>query len=465
MFDWFWEFLYSISKALFKVCDWLMQCALELVGIRDITIDGNATDFMSYLITSDTITQAIAAISVLSFVILMIFTIFQIIRVVAKEQPGMTPAQVCVKSLKCLLMFMFVPVIMLALTYFLNVFMEAVYKATSFGSSSSIGSFMFVTFGQDGLNDGEVQDFLSGAKSYTSTSTVYSALNHDWDNFNFIFSWIVGAAVMINLSSALLMFVDRAISIVILYLAAPFAISATVIDDGAHFKTWREQVLTKYLTGYGVIIGMNIYILIMGLVTRSTVHFFDNGALNYVAKVLILLGGAITMKKSAALIASLMSQGGANEVNDPAFRGNALASALAAPFKAGRSVANFASDASHFGFGNAVKKGLGFKIDQDYRMYGASKGQQGGGGGGEGGGGSEGSDNQNSNSANYNDDKNKQLNNALEGGNDSKSNGNGGNDNKDNQNSNKNQGANNLVNNAIQNSSNDDHSGAKEENE
>jgi len=412
MFDWFWAFLYSISKAFFKVCDLLMDCALKLVGVQDIIVDGESTDFLTYLMRSERVSDAIKYISILAFIILIIFTIFAIIKAVAKEQPGMTPAQICVKALKSLLMFLFVPTIMISLTYFLNVFMIALFNATTYGDHSSIGAFMFVTFGQEGLNDTEVADFLSGVLDYRDTSVVQQHLDLA-DDFNFVFSWIVGFSVMANLSSSLLMFIDRAISIVILYLAAPFEIASTVIDDGAHFKTWREQVLTKYLTGYGIIIAMNIYILIMGMITKSTVHFFDNGLLNYVAKILILLGGSLTMKKSQALVASLLSQGGANEVNDPAFKGNALKDALTAPFKGAQKAYNFGKDVSKRGFGTALGQALGFKTDFDYRKDNLGAPDKTGEG-------SESSDNQNTQKPGFenNGDKDKELKDALEQGND-----------------------------------------------
>ena len=70
--------------------------------------------------------------------------------------------------------------------------------------------------------------------------------------------------------------------------------------------------------GYGMIIAINIYALVCGLVMDSELTFFaDNSFLNLIMKLLIIGGGALTMQKSMALIGNLVSQGaGSNELRD-----------------------------------------------------------------------------------------------------------------------------------------------------
>ena len=47
MFDWFWEFLYGISKSLLRLIDGLISCTNKLCGIETVNIGGTETDLVS----------------------------------------------------------------------------------------------------------------------------------------------------------------------------------------------------------------------------------------------------------------------------------------------------------------------------------------------------------------------------------------------------------------------------------
>ncbi len=304
-----------------------MSCANKLCGIENISVDGDETDFLTYLIRSESVGRVFAVSAVLGLIVLVFFTIIAIIRLIAKEKPDMTPAQICVKAFKSVLTFLFIPAIMVIAVWVANVFMQALYQATLNGSSS-IGGFMFTAFA-DGAwyNASDASQFLDGTLNYLDTSVVRTYL--DLENFDFFASWIAGALVLWNIAWALLVFVDRAISIVILYIVSPFSVASSVLDDGSHYKLWREQMLTKFFVGFGTILAINIYCLIILLVMNSSLQFFANSFLNNLCKILFIIGGSLTMKKAMALVGNLVSSGGgSNELRDSAFAGNALMGGL-----------------------------------------------------------------------------------------------------------------------------------------
>jgi hypothetical protein len=150
-------------------------------------------------------------------------------------------------------------------------------------------------------------------------------------DYPYLFSWIAGGVVLFGVGSAMLIFVDRVLSLVILYIAAPISISTSTIDDGARFKLWRDQFLSKFIMGYGMILAINIYAMVCGLVTRPGFAFFpgegmDMKFLDLIMKLLIMAGGALTMQKSMAIIGNLVSSGaGSNELRDNAFSMGGLA--------------------------------------------------------------------------------------------------------------------------------------------
>ena len=316
MFDWFYEFLYMISKTLFRLIDGLIMCANKLCGIDPISFNGEETDFLSYLLLSDKIGFAFSVSALLATILLVLFTIFMIIRSIIKDKAEGTPAQIAVKSFKTLLTFFFVPVVVLAFMIVGNAFMNALYNATIQGASTP-GAFLFSAFAEDGgMPTQYVAQFKDGTLNYYDTSVVSEKM--DLTNFPFLFSWLTGGVVLFGIGSSMLVFVDRVLSIVILYIAAPISLSTSVLDDGARFKLWREQFLSKFIMGYGMIIAINIYALVCGLVMDPDFSFFaDNSFLDLIMKLLIIAGGALTMQKSMALVGNLVSQGaGSNELRD-----------------------------------------------------------------------------------------------------------------------------------------------------
>ena len=380
MFDWFWNFLYGISKSIYRIIDGLMSCANMLCGIEPIKYQGVETDFMTFLLQNKNITLGFVGAALIGVILTFIFGVAAIIRAITSEKTQMTPAQVTVKVGKTLLTFIFIPICIAIFIYFTNIIMQALYMSTTGGSNDGIGRFLAGAFGQDARKSGVPEDFyLNPSFNYASTGNVKKYL--DLTDYDYFFSWIGGACILVCLAQLLLMFVDRAIAIVILFIFSPISLSTSVFDDGQHFKLWRDQFLVKFLTGYGCIIALNIYTLIIGAITSNGLVFFNNSFLNNLMKLAFIIGGAVSMQRMMALVGNLIAQGaGSNELRDNAiaasqFRGIA-GGLIRSPFSAARSAYNFVSDSKQHGFGNTIASRLGLKTGKDYgKMSQAQKSQ------------------------------------------------------------------------------------------
>lgn len=318
MFDWFWEFLYGISKSILRLIDGLISCTNKLCGIETVNIGGTETDLVSYMLRSEALANGFKIAAILGFVVLIFFTIARIIMVVMKEKPDLSPIKVAGKAFKSLLLFLFVPAIMITLIWALNSIMNALYQATMNGSQS-LGTFLFHAFSQDAeiLNQSVYDQIIEGSDLYQNTDMVSTAI--ELSDFDFIFSWISGIALLFTLAGALIQFVDRAISIGVLFMVSPFSIASSVLDDGGRFKLWREQVLIKFISGYGIILYLNIYCLLISLIAPSDVVFFDGTFINNLFKLIIIIGGGFAMQKASALLGNLVGAGaGSREMMDNA---------------------------------------------------------------------------------------------------------------------------------------------------
>lgn len=377
MFNWFWNFLYGISKSMYQIIDYLMSCANMLCGVEPIKYQGVETDFLTFLLNNPNISYGFVAASLIAVALTFLFGVAALIRSMVSEKSNMTPGQVFVKVGKTLLIFIFIPVSLSVLVYFTNVIVQSLYAATLGGSPDGLGRFLAGAFGQNALKSGVASDFyLNKSFNYMSTGNARSYM--DLTDYNYFFSWISGICIILSLGSALLMFIDRVISLVVLFLFSPISISTAVVDDGAHFKLWRDQFIVKFLTGYGCIIAINVYTLVIAAVTQNGLVFFDNNLLNDFMKILIIVGGSVSMQRIMALVGNLISAGaGSNELRDNAIAGaqmrgilgrtaSGIKSVVTSPYRAARSISNFARDAKQFGLGTAIGQRLGFRTARDY---------------------------------------------------------------------------------------------------
>ena len=324
MFDWFWEFLFGISQTIFAIIDGLMICANKMCGIDPINVNGEETDFLSYFLFSDNVGLAFAASALLATILLVIFSVFMILRTITKDKDEGTPAQIAIKAFKHLLMFFFVPVVIVAFIYLGNAFLKAIYSALTF-NSASLGSYLFSSFAEKGGMAHDIAEkFRMGEWDYENTELVAGYMK--LADYPSVFSLIAGLVVLFGIGSAMFVFVDRIIAIVLLYIAAPISISSSVLDDGARFKLWRDQFLIKFLTAYGMILALNIYAMVCGLVMQPEFSFFEDPNADRIMKLLVVAGGAWSVQKAMALVGNLVSSGaGSNELRDHSLTAGRLA--------------------------------------------------------------------------------------------------------------------------------------------
>lgn len=373
MFDWFWRFLYSISEILFEIIDGMMSIANMLCGIQPIKVDGKQTDFLSYLIGNQKILYGFVGAAFVGLFLIMIFSVFAMMKAI-KSETQLTPAQVCVKVIKTLGIFLIVPAVMILFTKLVNELMIVLYQATSYGSTS-MGDFLFEAFLPDGMSmEGS---FVNWSSSY-AVDAFMEQKGFDLSDYKFFFSWICCIPLLFALAKGLLNFVDRTISIILLFIISPLSISSSIIDDGSHFKLWRDQVLVKYLIGYGIIIGLNVYILIVSIICGSGIVFFDNAFLNFLFKIAFMLGGAVGLERTMALAGNLVSAGaGSQELRESAGAYNSMkgiaggvasfaGGVLKLPFK----TANFVNDIRAHGVKQKAAGIFGLKTNKDYRKEG-----------------------------------------------------------------------------------------------
>lgn len=324
MFNWFWEFLYGLVKVAFYCIDFILKIAQMLCGIVPVTVEEGGTtkrtDILQHFLSSNEIMDAFIVVAVVGFILLFLFTAFAILRSQVKDGENKTPARICFESAKTLLYFFMVPGIMILGSIFVATIMTAVFNATSLGDGS-LGASLFAIMAEEAYEGSEnVQDvldrFISGELDYYSTTQVQSYF--DLSEMNYFLGFVGGLSILLLLALSMLTFVDRIISLVVLFVISPLSMSTAALDGGARFKLWRDQVINKFLIAYGALICLNIFVLMLSVVQR--IEFFDSNFMNSLAQLFFAIGGAFACYKGTALVGNLINSGaGSQDLSDRAF--------------------------------------------------------------------------------------------------------------------------------------------------
>ena len=346
MFNWFWKFLYGLIKVPLLCIDVVLMIARKLCGIDPVQVEGvGEVDLLTYFLEGETILNAFGYVCLFGFVLLFLFTIFRIIKDQATFYEKKSPVRICLDSAKILLYFLLVPAIMILGTTFISYIMRGIYEATANGNSG-LGGSMFVIFADEAYRgpEGEVakqeildafrtcslEDYLSGANNYSYYNTDLVSQHFNLSELNYFLGLVGSISVLILLSLTLLSFVERIISLVLLFVISPLPMSAAPLDDGERFKTWREQTINKFVTAYGGLLALNIFSLMLPMI--ATINFFPgNGSavnvVNGIARLLFIIGGAFACRRGMVLIGNLVSRGaGSQDLMDQSHLSGGMAS-------------------------------------------------------------------------------------------------------------------------------------------
>ena len=337
MFNWFWEFLYALIKVPLFCIDIIMMIARKLCGIDPILVESEVggevvteeVDLLTYFMGGESIINAFGYVCLFGFILLFLFTVFRIVRDQASFYDKKSPIKICIDSAKVLLYFLLVPTIMIVGTTFISTILVGIYEATANGNTG-LGGAMFTIFSdeayigpaEDKANIIEafrtcsLEDYIRGTNQYSYYNTELVSQYFKLSKLNIFLGLVGSISVLILLSLTLLSFVERIISLVLLFIIAPLPISAAPLDDGERFKNWREQTINKFVIAYGGLLALNIFSLMLPMIANINFFAFSGSGANFVngiARLLFIIGGAFACRRGMVLIGNLVSRGAGSQ--------------------------------------------------------------------------------------------------------------------------------------------------------
>lgn len=312
-FGWIYDVFYTLQKSICYLLDFIRDIFCKLAGIETVKIDGSEEEILSHFILSPAIRNAFLGVLLVGVILLFVFVIIAIIKSEAADpQHKKTKGQILVKSLQSFIIFLLIPFLLIAGIMLANVVVGAIHASMT-GSmldgntASTIGGQILVTSGYDAYigpagSRAEIERmFVTGQLDYNSLSVVKRY--YDLSEMNFFVGIAGGLVILVMFVMSAVMFVQRIFDIILLYIVSPASVSTIPLDDGGRFRIWREMLVSKVLSAYGIILSMNIFFLVVPQISQIT--FFGNAFKDGIVQLLFVIGGAFSITKANMIIAQL----------------------------------------------------------------------------------------------------------------------------------------------------------------
>ncbi len=132
-------------------------------------------------------------------------------------------------------------------------------------------------------------------------------------DIDYLIGVAMGLLFLYTLARGVLTFIARVFYIFILTIAGPLISSTYPLDDGKKYEGWKELYVGEFFSAFGLLIGMQVYIMLIPVVMDGNV-LFGNGTVeaNYLIRLIMMAGGAWMIKDVGPLITGLVSSAAAN---------------------------------------------------------------------------------------------------------------------------------------------------------
>lgn len=317
--EWLYGLFYQIQAGLCQLIDFIKKVFFKLCGLDTVKLDGEDVDIVSSLVRSDTIHRVFLTIFLVGVILLTIFVIVALLKANYQTNEKKGRGVILSNAMRSLLISLLIPFLLLAGMTLINTIMASVNTSMQqyiIDGQSTIGGQMLITTGSDAyigpsaMREEIERKFLSGTFDYTNLRLVKSF--YDIGEMNFVVGILGSLVMLVMFALSSITFVQRIFDIILLYIISPISISTIPLDEGNRFRVWKDMLIAKLLSCYGIIIVMNLFFLIMPQIQKMT--FFDNTFQNGIVYVLFLIGGAFATTKANLVISQLTgSQAGGRE--------------------------------------------------------------------------------------------------------------------------------------------------------
>lgn len=326
-----WEIFYLLFTAMLKFLDILEEGFRIFSGMNTVQVQvGGKVENMPLLEAIlnhtglGTILYMVTAIGIL---LAIAATIFSVIRSTLDLEGKMPLSKVFASAIKSGLTFLLVPMFMyfaVELSGKLLIATEQIIYSTQDGKVGKLSNLIYyltaknatsklagVMIGNEGVNE-IMKKILSGEADYGSFSDKLLA-NLQQSSVVSVSDMLLVQGIFlviflaIVLCMAIFIFISRIFELMLLYIVSPFFSASIPLDEGKQFQRWMNMFIAKVLSGYGIVVMMELYLMVIPYVLDGKIVFSMNELTNQIFSMIFLAGGAYAVYQSSSLLTSIIN--------------------------------------------------------------------------------------------------------------------------------------------------------------
>ncbi len=335
------ELVLQLLLWLLMLVDGIMNIFSSISGIITVDYGGEQVNLIELVITGNSIETIFWCIFILAVGLACIFTIVAVIKNMIASNKNMS--SIIGKFFLSLLGTMAMLAVVMLGIIIANSLLVMIAEIFQLENSTKLSNAIFNACVGDWLNGYSMAEVDITTLTVSDifgdyNSAVFGIWPTSWkgngmvdpNTFLYLPSLIAGVALAIAMIIAVINLAKRVYEIALLYILMPVSMATLSLDDGSRFKNWREMFITKMLLAFGSLFAINIFLLVLAMITQITIDGDD--FTNSIFLIFMIIGGAMMIPAGQSMFARLF--GTADDMHAGggflrgAFYGGRIASAL-----------------------------------------------------------------------------------------------------------------------------------------
>ena len=342
------QWLYKLEVTVLKVLGALEKAFRTFAGLEPVYVNGEKKGSLLLALTqSNYVMRALLILSFVGIVLCFLFAVLATVKSMADLEGQKPIGKVMRATAKSLLTLIMVPIISLFFVVLGDTVLKQVDIATKTGEGT-LADAIFVMSTLDAVREDDFNGYIGfkDAKVYNSSTRAaalktagagtasdyglndkYRKPYYDqgveaWGSLTTVLKvfdirridYVVGIGggllYIYMIGASALVVIARVFDMLTLILVSPFFASTMPLDEGERYKKWTDTFLGKMVSGYGLIVGMNVYLGIVELIISGKVKFFGEGtteAIDYLVRLLFMAVGAYAITQTGPIVTSIMN--------------------------------------------------------------------------------------------------------------------------------------------------------------
>lgn len=315
MLIFFQELCLQLFLWLLQLIDGLMSIFSAIAGVTNVRVNGQSVNIIEYLAGNSTVGTIFWCIFILAVGLTCIFTIVGLVKNMIANNRNIS--SIVGKFFLALLGTMAMLAVVFLGILIANSLLQLVARIFRLDGSTKLSNIIFNACVGNWINGYNINKINVTSLSVGDIFGSYkSALFGVWpttwkcngmvnpNTFMYLPALISGIALTIALIIAILNLAKRVFEIIYLYFCMPVSMSTLPLDDGARFKNWREQFVTKIILAYGAVLSVNVFVLLLPLIQSMSIPSVGSFG-NAVFTIFMIVGGAMVIPAGQTMFARL----------------------------------------------------------------------------------------------------------------------------------------------------------------